>query len=155
MMKALVTALLVATATGVSAAPASTRACDIASEYVRLIEAHRYDEVGELWADDAVFYSPRGVVIRGKAAIKAFYAKFLPTITPINRIARLAWDAQQNVCTMELETRMTRGADGEWKPDAQGAFQAAAVDRFTVSKAGKVQHMIVYLPPNDRWAADK
>lgn len=130
---------------------ASANACDVARTYIRLTEEKRYDEVGELWAPDAVFYTPRGDVIRGKPAIKEFYSTFLRKITPVNRIASLALDPKANVCVMELETRVVRGSDGKWVPDARGDFVPTAIDRFVVNNSGKVQKMRVYLPPDKAW----
>lgn len=126
-------------------------ACDVAREYIRLTDEKRYDEVGELWAEDAIFYNPRGEVIRGKAAIKQFYSAFLRKITPVNRIASLTLDPKINTCVMELETRVVRGPDGHWTPDARGDFVPTAIDRFVVNKAGKVQQMRVYLAPDKAW----
>jgi ketosteroid isomerase-like protein len=137
--------------------------CDIATQYVERIQAGRYDEVGELWADDAVFYSPQGKIIHGKPAIKAFYAQFLATITPIVRAARPVVDASANVCVMELEVRMHREPDGQsktdtvngqWKTDKDAPYSRSAMDRFTINPQGKIQHLIVYLAPPSRWSAD-
>ncbi len=115
------------------------------------MDERRYDQVGDLWADDAVFFSPMGKIVRGKAEISAFYARFLRQITPVNRIASLTWDRAGNVCVMELETRVTKGADGKWMPDPNGDFHSTAIDRFVVNDAGKVQQMRVYLAPSDPW----
>ena len=131
-----------------------TNACEVAKEYIRLTDIQRYDEVGELWADDAVFYNPRGNVIRGKQAISQFYSTFLRSITPINRIASLTYDRKGNVCVMEIETRVVRGANGAWTPDASGDFVPTAIDRFVVNRAGKVQQMRVYLPPDRAWLGE-
>ena len=136
-----------------AARPTSSRAdaCDVARTYIRLTAEHRYDEVGELWAPDAVFFNPRGDVIHGQPAIKQFYSTFLRKITPVNRIASLAHDPQNGVCVMEIETRVVRGPDGVWVPDAKGNFVATAIDRFVINKMGKIQQMRVYLPPNKAW----
>lgn len=145
-----------ASASPASAGAAKTRsswanACEVARKYIRLTDQKRYDEVGELWAPDAVFFNPRGEIIRGKPAIKLFYSTFLRKITPVNRIASLAWDPKGNVCVMELETRVVRGPDGKWMPDARGEFVPSAIDRFVVNNRGKVQQMRVYLPPDKAW----
>ena len=126
-------------------------ACDVAKKYIDLTEAKRYDEVGELWAEDAVFFNPAGNIIRGRSAITQFYAQFLRQIKPINRIASLAWDRKANVCVMELETRVIMGPDGRWVPDPAGEFIPTAIDRFEVNHEGKVQQMRVYLPPANAW----
>ncbi|UZW57366.1 nuclear transport factor 2 family protein [Sphingobium sp. JS3065] len=129
----------------------STNACDVARTYIRLTAEGRYDEVGDLWAPDAVFFNPRGDIIRGQPAIKQFYSTFLKKITPENRIGSLTWDAKANICVMELETRVVRDAAGKWTPDARGNFVRTAIDRFVVNKQGKVQEMRVYLAPDKAW----
>jgi hypothetical protein len=127
---------------------------DVAARYVELIQAGRYDEVGELWADDAVFQNPVGTVIRGKAAIKAFYTNFLSSITPDVRAARYATDVEAGVCVLELETRMSRGEDGQWRNDPTAPYSLSAIDRFAINAEGKIQHMIVYTAPANRWLDD-
>ncbi len=129
----------------------AVQACDVARTYIRLTDEGRYDEVGDLWAPDAIFYNPRGDILRGQPAIKAFYSAFLRTITPVNRIGALAFDRQANVCVMEIETRVVRGPDGKWTPDPSGNFVRTAIDRFTVNRAGKIQEMRVYLAPDKAW----
>lgn len=147
--------MLASAAWGMASPPAASKpavnACDVAREYIRLTDEKQYDQVGELWADDAVFYNPAGEVIRGKPAIKQFYSRFLRQITPINRIASLAFDPQAGVCVMELETRVIMGPDGKWVPNASGDFVPTAIDRFVVNKDGKVQQMRVYLPNPKAW----
>jgi hypothetical protein len=125
-------------------------ACDVANHYVRLIQAGQYDEVGELWADDAVFYNPQGTILRGKLSIKAFYARFLRQIAPTVRAASLLEDASGKTCVLELETQMSRGADGAWKTDPQATYSLSAIDRLTINEAGKIQHMLVYVAPANR-----
>lgn len=130
---------------------AKPNACDVAREYIKLTDEKRYDEVGDLWAPDAVFYNPRGDIIRGQPAIKEFYSKFLSSITPVNRIASLAWDPEANVCVMEIETRVVRGPDGKWTPDPNGEWVRGAIDRFIINDAGKVQEMRVFIAPDKAW----
>ena len=137
-----------------SAAAAETtllRGCEVAREYIRLTDDGEYDQVGELWVDNAVFYNPVGEIIRGKPAIKSFYSRFLRTITPVNRVSTLAWDPVGNVCVMEIETRVVKGKDGKWMPDSKGNFQRTAIDRFIVNDDGMIEEMRVYLAPPMPW----
>ena len=137
-------------------------ACDVANKYVELEQAGNHGEVGELFADDAVFYSPHGKVFSGKPAITAFYTKFLATITPIVRGARPVLNASGDICVMELEVRMRRNLDGPptdpvngtWKTDKDAPFVRAAMDRFRINADGKIQELIVYLSPPSRWVGD-
>lgn len=135
---------------GVQAAPAlaaSKKACDVAREYIRLTDEGQYDRIGDLWAEDAVFYAPTGAVIRGKTAIRQFYSGFLRKITPVNRIGSLTYDPKTNFCAMEIQTRVIKGSKGEWVPNASGDFHTTVIDLFSVNKSGKVQSMKVFLAP--------
>lgn len=125
--------------------------CDVARRYVQLIQEGRYDEIGALWAEDAVFHTPHGTVLRGRETIGAFYARFLRSITPDVRAARFAADEAQRVCVLELETRMRRRGSGDWVTDPQAAFALSAIDRMTIDGEGRIKHMIVYLAPENRW----
>lgn len=122
-----------------------------AEKYVALTRAGQYDELGSLWAEDAVFNCPNGEIIRGRKDIGEFYSKFLRTITPDIRAARFADDEAAGVCVMELESRMSRDAEGHWKTDPKADYTLSAIDRFTVNSDGLITHMIVYLAPDSRW----
>ena len=45
---------------------------EIAERYVELLNSGRFNEVGELWADDGVLFNGFGQVLEGKPAVKAF-----------------------------------------------------------------------------------
>jgi hypothetical protein len=130
-------------------------ACDIAAQYVAHIQAGRYEAVGELFADDAIFYNPQGRVLRGRDAIGVFYSAFLGGLRPIVRGVRHVSDEAQRVCVFELESRMSRAEDGSWKSDPDAPFSMSAVDRITINAAGRIEHMIVYTAPNSRWQGEQ
>lgn len=130
-----------------SQAATARNACAVAREYLRLTEIQHYDRIGDLWADDAVFYAPNGQTIRGRHAIGAFYSAFLKKITPVNRIGSLTFDPRANRCALEIETRVVRGPAGEWVPDPKGEFVGTVIDLFTVNRKGKITRMKVYLAP--------
>lgn len=124
-------------------------ACDVARTYIDLTEQGRYEQVGELFSSDAVFYNPAGVILVGSDNIKTFYANFLPTIRPKNRISSLV--SSGDVCVMEIETRMAPVEDGHLWPSDDGVFMHTAIDRMTVDAEGKIKHMIVYKAPPNFW----
>lgn len=128
--------------------------CDFAHQYVQYIQESRYEAVGDLWADDAIFYNPAGQVIRGRAAIGEFYARFLRTITSAIRAASFVEDEGKRVCVMELETRMSRDEKGQWKTAADAPFSLSAIDRMVVNPQGKIEKMTVYLAPDNRWTLE-
>ena len=113
------------------------RACEPAQRYVDLTAAERYDELGTLFADDAVFVAPTGKVLHGPAEIGDFYKAFLPKIKPRN--VPISFIADGDECVMELVTATNL--------DNYAKYRLAAIDHFTVNKDGKIRHMVVFLRP--------
>ena len=113
------------------------RSCEPAQRYVDLMTAERYDEVGKLFADDAVFVTPTGKVLRGPAEIGAFYAEMMPKFKPRN--VPISFIADGDECIMELVTATIL--------DNFAAYRLAAIDHFTVNADGKIRHLTVYLRP--------
>ena len=119
--------------------------CQTAQKYVDNVNAGRYQDQGALFADDAVFVRPDGKVSHGAVEIGAFYKNFLgkmvPTIIPISFIA----DGPE--CVMELAAVTKLGGEEKYK--------LAAIDHFTMNKAGKIQHMVVFVRPDSIEAQKK
>lgn len=114
------------------------RACEPAQRYVDLMTEERYDEVGKLFADDAVFVTPTGKVLRGPAEIGAFYAEMMPKFKPRN--VPISFIAEGDECIMELVTATIL--------DNFAHYRLAAIDHFTVNADGKIRHLTVYLRPH-------
>ena len=123
---------------------------EIAETYVELLNARQFDQVSELWADDGVLFNGFGQVLEGKPAVRAFYAAFSDGIFPQVRIASLMQDRAAGICAAELETRMVHEADGSLKAEPE-PFSPASLDLFTVNADGKVQKMIAYIAPPNKW----
>jgi hypothetical protein len=119
------------------------RACAPAQRYVELIAAVRYDEVGTLFADDAVFVTPIGKVLHGSTDIGKFYAELMPKLKPRN--VPISFIADGDECIMELVSATNL--------DNYGKYRLAAIDHFTVNKQGKIRHLIVYLRPQSMQGA--
>lgn len=120
--------------------PAS--ACSVPKRYVDLMNAWRFDEVGSLFADNAVFVAPNGKVFVGAQAIQKFYSGFLPTVR--GQLVPLSFINDKRECVMELAHRRS---DKE-------PFRLGAIDHFTINDAGKVERLVVFirpssLPPSD------
>lgn len=109
--------------------------CSAPREYVKLINDGKYDSLGSLFADDAVYMGPDGKTRHGSKNIGAFYASFLPKLKPHLQASRFF--EQGNECMMELENKNSR----------TGEFTPTAVDHFTIDSAGKISRFIVYLRP--------
>jgi hypothetical protein len=116
-------------------ASATGAACSVPRDYVKLINDGKYDSVGSLFSDDAVYMGPDGKTRHGSKDIGAFYSRFLPRLKPQLRGSRFF--EQGNECMMELENKNSR----------TGEFAPTAVDHFTVDSAGKISSFIVYLRP--------
>jgi SnoaL-like domain len=114
--------------------------CSVPHEYVRLINDGKYDSVGQLFADDAVYLGPDGKTRHGAKAIGAFYSSFLPRLKPELHASRFF--EQGNECMMELENKSSQ----------TGSFRPTAVDHFTIDSAGKISRFIVYLRPGSETA---
>ncbi len=123
---------------------------EIIERYVELLNSGRFDEVGELWAADGVLFNGFGQVLEGKPAVKAFYAAFKDEIFPQVRIVSFMEDNATNVCAVELETRIVHDEDGNLKTDPE-PFSPASLDLFIVNADGKVQKMIAYIAPPNKW----
>lgn len=121
------------------------RACQVAQRYVDLTAAEKYDQLGSLFAEDAVFVTPIGTVLRGAAEIGNFYATFLPKLKPRN--VPISFIADGNECVMELVTATNM--------DNYAKYRLAAIDHFTVNRQGKIRHMVVYLRPQSPQAQQK
>jgi hypothetical protein len=121
--------------TPAQSAAAPGGACAAPREYVKLINDRKYDLVGSLFADNAVYMGPDGKTRHGSEKIGAFYSGFLPKLKPQLRASKFF--EQGDECMMELENKSSR----------TGEFTPTAVDHFTVDSTGKISSFIVYLRP--------
>ena len=103
-----------------------------ADRYVEIINAGRYSELKELFADDAVFLAPGRQEFRGREAIGAFYERFLAEIRPTSRI--VSYVEQGNDCVYELEAMSSGSTE----------FQLGAIDHATLDGDGKVVRLSVF-----------
>ena len=127
---------------------------EIATAYNDLINEKRYDEVADLWADDGRLCAPQGWVFEGKDAVNGFYSGFKDwNIPPMCEISYYE-DKEANRCTLELGTKMTRDAEGNWQTDSSAEYSWASLDLFIVNDEGKVKEMIAYIAPPNRWIQD-
>ena len=121
------------------AATVHGKSCEVAKRYVDLTNAKQYGELHTLFAEDAVFLTPVGKVLRGSKEIGAFYSTMIESLgadlVPISFISDGA------DCVMELAARTKND-----KAAGKG-FQLSAIDHFTVNAEGKIIHMIVYVRP--------
>lgn len=121
--------------------PAATvhgKACEVAQRYVDITNAGKYGELKTLFADDAVFLTPVGKVLRGPQEIDAFYTSMVGSLKP--DIVPVSFISDGTACVMELVAKTNK--------DAEKGYQLSAIDHFTVNAGGKITNMIVYLRPH-------
>jgi ketosteroid isomerase-like protein len=105
---------------------------ELADRYVEIVNRGAYQELRDLFADDAVFYAPGQRLLHGADEIGAFYLDFLPTITPTIRIA--TYVEQGDDCVYELEARISGDTE----------FRLGAIDHATVNADGRIARFAVY-----------
>jgi ketosteroid isomerase-like protein len=107
----------------------------LAERYIETINRGAYGELGDLFAQDAVFFTPSGPVLSGRAEIAAFYTDFLSRITPAVRIASYFEDGDE--CVFELAATTV---------DEPQEF-IGAIDHFTVGADGCATRLMVFTRP--------
>jgi SnoaL-like domain len=117
---------------------AARDACAAPREYVKLINAGRYDAIGGLFADDAVYLGPDGRTRHGSKDIGEFYKKLMGALRP--QVKAASYMPHGNDCLMELEN----------KDQKSGRYDLIAIDHFIIDPQGKVSKFIVYLRPGSR-----
>ena len=143
-MKTFAAAILVLCSAAV-VARAEDDACAAPRRYVDYISQKNFDAVVGLFAPDAAVFTPTGAVLRGGAAIAAFYKKAVAAVPLVVKGEHFV--ASGRDCYFEIWSKSKRDADGRYVPDPQGAFVRAAVDHFTVDDAGRVIEMAAFPAP--------
>jgi rhodanese-related sulfurtransferase len=103
-----------------------------AERYVEIVNRGAYGELGDLFAEDAVWLGPNRQELAGRPAIGAFYERFLGEITPQIRIARYVEAGDE--CVYELEARTV----------GEAAFTLGAIDHATLGPDGRVTRFSVF-----------
>ncbi len=109
-------------------------ACLAAKRYRDLIAEGKYDQIGSLFSDNALYMGPADEQVRGAGKIGAFYKTFMALHKATSYVASLV-PAGGHDCYMEMQ--------GTTDTDSP-----AVVDRFTTDKAGKVVRLVVYFRPS-------
>ena len=108
--------------------------CQVAKQYVSLINKGQYGALGGLFADNAVYQGPDGKTHHGSKEIGEFYVKMMTRLRPHMKPA--SFIEQGSECVMELENK-----------DSKGRYVLIAIDHFTVDQNGKATHFVVYFRP--------
>jgi hypothetical protein len=113
--------------------------CETPREYVKLINSGRYDAIGGLFADDAVYMGPDGRTRKGTKEIGEFYQKFLAPMRL--QLKAASYIKEGNNCLVELEN----------KDKKSGRYVLISIDHFIIDSQGKVSKFIVYLRPGSQF----
>jgi hypothetical protein len=108
--------------------------CQVAKQYVSLINKGQYGALGGLFSDNAVYQGPDGKTHHGSKEIGEFYVRMLTRLRPHMKPA--SFIEQGSECVMELENK-----------DSEGRYVLTAIDHFTVDQNGKATHFVVYFRP--------
>ena len=122
-----------------AAVSAARDACETPREYVKLINSGRYDAIGGLFADDAVYMGPDGRTRKGTKEIGEFYQKFLAPMRL--QLRAVSYIQEGNDCLGELEN----------KDKKSGRYDLISIDHFIIDPQGKVSKFIVYLRPGTQF----
>ena len=106
-----------------------------ADRYVQTTNAGDYDELGALFARDAVFLPPNGATLRGPDEIGGFYREFLPTIRPTVRISTFLEDGAEAMFVLSAVT-----------VDRPEEF-LGAVDHLTLDADGRAARLVIFTRP--------
>jgi len=113
------------------------KACAVAESYVDLINAGRYRDVANLFADDALLLEPTRTTYRGLAEIRTFYEGRIGAMRP--EVIPVAYVGDERDCMVELAFLTDVGGERR--------FVLASIDHFTVDAKGKVSRMIAFARP--------
>jgi len=109
----------------------------VAHRYLELVNAHAYDQIGSLFALDAVVLGPSGEEVAGRGAITALWAERFSQNGP-EEVSAASMVTEGDTCVVELSPRFS----GELEPRA-----GMVIDHFTVNAAGEIIRLAIYLRP--------
>jgi len=112
-------------------------ACKTPRMYVDLLGSGRYEEIGALYADNAVYYGPDGKTRHGRKEIADFYTTGLPKKGTL-RVYATSYLQDGKDCIVELA--------GGYVGDKQ-SLALGAIDHFTVNADGKIERFIMFISP--------
>ncbi len=126
----------------VGSAVAADDACTVSKKYIEFLQTKKFAEIGNLFADDAVFYTPTGGTLRGKAAIGNYYTKSVANAGLNLRGQNYVGNTTE--CYFEIWHRSKPNADGKYISDPNADFHRGAADHFTLNDKGLVVEMVAF-----------
>ena len=105
-----------------------------AQRYLELVNAHAYDQIGTLFAEDGVCLLPDGRRVEGRANLIALWRDELGAVSPVS-VSAAALTTEDRICVAAL-LPVFKGADGP-APDM-------VVDVFEVNEHGELAKLTIY-----------
>jgi hypothetical protein len=113
------------------------KACEVAARYVELVNAGKYAEVAQLYADDASFLEPMRPNLQGREQIDEFYIKRIGGMQP--EVMAVAWFGNETECVVDLALKTDIGGEERWV--------LVSVDHFIIGPDGKIRSMTAFARP--------
>jgi hypothetical protein len=113
------------------------KACAVAEAYVDRVNAGRFRDVADLFAEDALLLEPTRTTYRGLTAIRSFYEGRIGAMKP--QIVPVAYVGDDRDCMVELAVKTEVGGERR--------FALVSIDHFTLDAKGKVARMIAFARP--------
>ena len=121
----------------VRATPVPGSACATADRYVSLVAARRGEEIGRLFATNAIFLGPEERVLRGRDEIAAFYAANVAR--RVSHVIPLSFMDRGRECIMEIAIATA---------EEPGHYRLLAMDHFTIGADGLIERLLIYFRPS-------
>jgi hypothetical protein len=113
--------------------------CQVAQQYIDLIDSGRYDRVADLYSEDAVVMPPiKSMRAVGRQQIDDFYRNVVGKVKP--HMIAVSYAAVPGEC-FQIEA-VNRTIDGKTR------YSMVTVDHFMINSAGKITQMAAFSRPS-------
>ncbi|MEQ9449896.1 MAG: nuclear transport factor 2 family protein, partial [Rhodospirillaceae bacterium] len=120
-----------------------SRACEVGKRYMELVQKRDFEAVSDLFAQDAAFYAPTGVVLHGADDIRAFYLKEAAALDKLV-VQPHDFAGDDTHCYFEIWTKSSKNERGIYVLDPDGEFVRGAIDHFTVDEDGLIAEFVAH-----------
>jgi hypothetical protein len=113
--------------------------CQVAQQYIDLIDSGQYDRVADLYSDDAVVMPPiKSMRAVGHKQIDDFYRNVVGKVRP--HMIAVSYASTPGEC-FQIEA-VNRSIDGKTR------YSMVTVDHFMINSAGKITQMAAFSRPS-------
>jgi hypothetical protein len=143
---ALTLVMLSATHSVPAQADENSPACMVGKKYMELVQKADFAAVADLFASNAEFHAPTGVVFKGAAEIRKFYLNDAAALTKLV-VRPQDFVGDERDCYFEIWTRSSPNERGIYVLDPNGEFVRGAIDHFTIDDQGRVVRFVAHSSP--------